>query len=138
MLMKMRSKMQNEKGFTLVELMVVVVILGILVAIAVPVYNSVTKRAETAAIEANLRTIDGAITSMIASEEVPTGGWSVTAIDGKIGDYVQGGYDLKPGTYSVYKVSDLVYKAQVEIGDSNEGPGTGTWHLVAGKVTTKS
>jgi prepilin-type N-terminal cleavage/methylation domain-containing protein len=61
LLMKMRSKMQNEKGFTLVELMVVVVILGILVAIAVPVYNSVTLKAAYSAHDANLRTLDGAI-----------------------------------------------------------------------------
>ena len=141
MLMKMRSKMQNQKGFTLVELMVVVVILGILVAIAVPVYNSVTKRAETAAIEANLRTIDGAITSMIASEEVPTTGgtvgWNETLITNKIGTYVQGGLSLTPGVYSIYKVDNLVYKAQVDISDG-KGPGNGTWILEAGKVTAKS
>lgn len=45
----------NKKGFTLVELMIVVVILGILVAIAVPIYSAVTKNAEKRACHSNLR-----------------------------------------------------------------------------------
>lgn len=61
---------RNEKGFTLVELMVVVVIIGILVAIAVPVYNQVTARAERGACEANLRTIDGAIQQYLMVEDL--------------------------------------------------------------------
>lgn len=59
---------KKKKGFTLVELMVVVAIIGILVAIAVPVYNNSQATAKTNACKANLRTINGAIQMYNASE----------------------------------------------------------------------
>ncbi len=59
MIQKLMRK--NEKGFTLVELMVVVAILGVLVAIAIPVYNNVTEAAKEKAHDSNVRIIEGAI-----------------------------------------------------------------------------
>jgi prepilin-type N-terminal cleavage/methylation domain-containing protein len=61
---------RNNKGFTLVELMVVLLIIGILIAIAIPIYNSTQAKAKEKACQANLRTIDGAITQYAASEDV--------------------------------------------------------------------
>ncbi|MEW6188689.1 MAG: type II secretion system protein [Actinomycetota bacterium] len=61
---------RKERGFTLIELMVVVLIIAILVAIAVPVFNVARESAQRRTCQANLRTIDGAITTYKATEDV--------------------------------------------------------------------
>jgi prepilin-type N-terminal cleavage/methylation domain-containing protein len=51
---------RKDEGFTLVELMVVVLIIGILVAIAVPVFLNASASAQAKSCQANQRTVLGA------------------------------------------------------------------------------
>jgi prepilin-type N-terminal cleavage/methylation domain-containing protein len=50
---------RKDGGFTLVELMVVVLIIGILVAIAIPVFNAAKANAEKKQCWATERTVEG-------------------------------------------------------------------------------
>ncbi len=54
--------LRNQRGFTLVELMIVIVIIGVLAAIAVPAYSSYVSKAQERTCEANRRTISTAAT----------------------------------------------------------------------------
>jgi len=60
---------RKSEGFTLVELMVVVLIIGILVAIAIPVFNAAKSNAQKRSCYANQRTIEGAAQTYSADND---------------------------------------------------------------------
>ena len=56
-----RKRMQDKQGFTLIELMIVVAIIGILTAIAFPLYANIQARARVAKAQADARTLASAV-----------------------------------------------------------------------------
>ena len=56
-------KKNNKKGFTLAELLIVVAIIGILVAISIPVFTSQLKKAKDATNAANARSLYAQLTA---------------------------------------------------------------------------
>ena len=53
----MLKKLNNKKGFTLMEMLIVVAIIAVLVAIAIPVFNGALTKSKEAADVANIRAL---------------------------------------------------------------------------------
>ncbi|MCC2717233.1 prepilin-type N-terminal cleavage/methylation domain-containing protein [Finegoldia magna] len=61
--MKLQTLKKKKKGFTLLELLVVLAILAILIAIAIPVYKGQKEKAAITAHNANVRVLETAVES---------------------------------------------------------------------------
>jgi general secretion pathway protein G len=77
-----RDVKRGERGFTLVELMIVMTIIGILSAIAIPSFIQSVKKAKEAALKEDLHTMRMAIDSYTDKEKAPQ----------SLDDLVQSGY----------------------------------------------
>lgn len=64
---------RNQGGFTLIEVVIIIVILGILAAVAIPKYQDLTGEAKEAAARSSLGAMRSAITIYYATKAVKTG-----------------------------------------------------------------
>ena len=91
--------MKNNKGFTLIELIMVTIILGILAAVAIPRYASTVVKAEEAAEDAVISSIRAGLETYAVEQLMENGrrSWPDNPWDG---------LDTKPAGYDPTDVDD--------------------------------
>jgi len=114
-------KDHGEFGFTFVELMVVVAVLGVLVALVVPVYTSNTEAAKVATDQANLTTLNS-VTGLYR--------FSVAIVDGDVFKGINSDEERMQRLVEVGFITDTLEPVQDEV-EFNWDIGQQIWKLDA-------
>jgi prepilin-type N-terminal cleavage/methylation domain-containing protein len=139
----------NRKGFTLVELLMVVIIIGILVTLAVPSYYKSIERAKGSKAKASLRTItnaqvqyralhdtycDSAAIASLADVDLPTelqsladGDWTYACVAGTTGDITSSVSTSATRNLGPY-IGQIVTMDQDGLYDNAAGAGPQEWN----------
>lgn len=109
-------KKMNKKGFTLIEMLVVIAIIAVLVSIVIPVVGNSTEKAKEAADAANIRAAIAEVTTKGLSGETVT----PVVVNLKQSGNFDANEDLKNSKIGGYDVSTFAGKSKVTVGWANE------------------
>ena len=125
----MKFVIRSEKGFTLLEIIAVLVILSILAGIAIPRYISLDESAKQKGLDAAIAELNGRETLTWSNEKISVSGWvsdekTFGLVESFLGDeYQWDSYDPKSsGGTITFKDSNAVTLTRAE--STHEKPGS--------------
>ena len=116
----------NKKGFTLIEMLVVIAIIAVLVSIIVPVVGNSTKKAEAATDAANLRSFAASVAIDYLDDNTINNTYSAPSCKSETGTLEV--HKLNDQIIAVYKVGEEYhgvdyYAFIAQNGDTSKGEG---------------
>jgi len=120
----------GQKGFTLIEIVMVIILLGILAAVAVPKFIDLSDDAHDAAIDGAFGAVNSALSIAIANlKAVPTEASGVSGFDQNVYNNVTLSGDLNFANYAVG--ADVTFDIQSGVAGAGR-TATVTYSVVAG------
>ncbi len=104
--MKLFTRTKSKKGFTLIELVVVIAVIAILTAIAIPAFSNVMSQANASVDAANVRMLESAGAMYITDPNIANPAAASTLDDADLAAYLNGGViPFKAGTSTKWVVT---------------------------------
>lgn len=104
------KKIKNTKGFTLMEMLIVVAIIAILIAIAIPTFNSSLNKAKVATDEANIRSGYASVMTEILTNDAPAASYTLKT-DGTVNTQGTTDYQCKGEPTSAVEIAGMSVNA---------------------------